>query len=165
MAKKRWGTSIVFGVLALCLASASYSAAPIPTAQELSSIIDKAGNAFKKCPEKQQQCAAQVVDQYYGPSTRAYVALVSTTQQPGSLMLQRSFLEQIARTSDTSKWSPWSVMTIDLPGTEVPTGLEKHRKDSKGERWVVPFIYVDKQWKIETIEPHDLARLKANQTK
>ena len=56
-------------------------------------------------------------------------------------------------------------MIIDLPGTEVPTGLEIHKKDSKDERWVVPFIYVDNQWKIETIEPHDLVRLKANQTK
>ena len=163
--KKTWCPSVVFGLAALCLPFSVYCAPPIPTAQELSTIIGKAADAFKQCSEKQPQCAVQVIEKYYGPSTREYVKLITTAQQPGSLMLERSFLDQIARTSDKSKWSPWSVMIIDLPGTEVPTGLEIHKKDSKDERWVVPFIYVDNQWKIETIEPHDLVRLKANQTK
>ena len=163
--QKQWCATVVLGLAVLCQSRFCFCAAPVPAVQELSTIIDKAAGAFRKCSDKTQQCAIQVIEEYFGPSTRAYVALVSARQQSGAVMLQSSFMEQIARVSDKSKWSPWSVMTIDLPGTEVPTGLEIHRMDKKDERWVVPFIYSDKQWKIETIEPHDLVRLKTNQTR
>lgn len=136
-----------------------------PNAEQLSSIIEKTHISFEKCSKEDQKCVAEVVNHYYGPSTNEYMLLATGDAHNFLLMLRDSFLDQIKRTADKEKWTPWAVKKIDLPGVEVPTGLETHMKENKDELWIVPFIYFQNEWKTEPIEPHDVAQFKATHTK